>query len=103
LSCRADGWKVWRQPFGLVMIEPVACGTPVIAWNCGSASEVVDDGVTAFIFGDETAAVAAVRQAAALDRAKVRSAFEQPFSVERMAADYPFVYRSLGGVRRDAA
>jgi glycosyltransferase involved in cell wall biosynthesis len=93
----------WPEPFGLVMIEAMACGTPVVAWNCGSVPEVIDDGVTGFIVDDETEAVAAVKRLAMLDRAKVRSVFERRFTVERAAADYLSVYRSLGGVRRDAA
>ena len=93
----------WPEPFGLVMIEAMACGTPVIAWNCGSVPEVVDDGVTGFIVGDEAAAVAAVRRAAMLDRAEVRAVFERRFTVERMAMDYLSIYRGLPGVRRDAA
>jgi glycosyltransferase involved in cell wall biosynthesis len=93
----------WPEPFGLVMIEAMACGTPVIAWNCGSVPEVVDDGVTGFIVGDEAAAVAAVRRAVTLDRAEVREVFERRFTVERMATDYLSIYRGLPGVRRDAA
>jgi glycosyltransferase involved in cell wall biosynthesis len=93
----------WPEPFGLVMIEAMACGTPVIAWNCGSVPEVIDDGVTGFIVGDEAAAAAAVRRAATLDRAAVRAVFERRFTVERMAMDYLSVYRGLPGVRRDAA
>ncbi|SEP19284.1 Glycosyl transferases group 1 [Rhodospirillales bacterium URHD0017] len=85
------------------MIEAMACGTPVIAWNCGSVPEVVDDGVAGFIVDDEDAAVAAIGRLARFDRAKVRAAFEQRFTVERMAEDYLAVYRSLAGVRRDAA
>ncbi len=93
----------WPEPFGLVMIEAMACGTPVIAWNCGSVPEVIDDGVTGFIVEDEAEAVNAVRRLAMVDRARVRAIFEQRFSVERMAADYVSVYRRLAGVRRDAA
>ena len=93
----------WPEPFGLVRIEAMACGTPVIAWNCGSVSEVVDDGVTGFIIDNEAGAVAALGRLAMLDRAKVRAAFEQRFTVERMAMDYLSVYRNLPGVRRDAA
>jgi glycosyltransferase involved in cell wall biosynthesis len=93
----------WPEPFGLVMIEAMACGTPVIAWNCGSVPEVVDDGVTGFIVDDEVAAVAAIGRLARLDRTKVRAAFEQRFTVARMAEDYLAIYRSLAGVRRDAA
>jgi glycosyltransferase involved in cell wall biosynthesis len=93
----------WPEPFGLVMIEAMACGTPVIAWNCGSVPEVIDDGVTGFIVDDEADAVAAAGRAAMLDRARVRATFERRFTVERMAMDYLSVYRSLPGVRRDAA
>ena len=93
----------WPEPFGLVMIEAMACGTPVIAWNCGSVPEVVEDGVTGFIVADEAQAVAAVGRLAAIDRAAVRSVFERRFTVERMAADYLSVYRDLAGVSRDAA
>jgi glycosyltransferase involved in cell wall biosynthesis len=81
----------------------MACGTPVIAWNCGSVLEVIDDGATGFIVDDEADAVAAAGRVAMLDRAKVRATFERRFTVERMAMDYLSVYRSLPGVRRDAA
>ena len=93
----------WPEPFGLVMIEAMACGTPVIAWNRGSVPEVIDDGVTGFIVDDEMEAVAAIRRLAMLERIGVRRAFEQRFTVERMAMDYLSVYRELPGVRRDAA
>ena len=93
----------WPEPFGLVMIEAMACGTPVIAWNCGSVPEVVDDGVTGFIVEDVAEAAAAVERLAMIDRARVRSVFERRFTVERMTADYLSIYRSLAGVRRDAA
>jgi glycosyltransferase involved in cell wall biosynthesis len=93
----------WPEPFGLVMIEAMACGTPVIAWNRASVPEVVEDGVTGFIVEDEAEAVRAVQRLATIDRARVRSTFERRFNVERMAADYLSVYRTLAGVRRDAA
>ena len=93
----------WPEPFGLVMIEAMACGTPVIAWNCGSVPEVIDDGVSGFIVDNEAEAAAAVKRLAMLDRARVRSVFERRFTVERMAADYLSTYRRLSGVRRDAA
>jgi glycosyltransferase involved in cell wall biosynthesis len=93
----------WPEPFGLVMIEAMACGTPVIAWNCGSVPEVIDDGVTGVIVDNEAEAVAAVNRLPTLDRARVRAAFEQRFTVERMAADYLSAYRRLPGVCRDAA
>jgi glycosyltransferase involved in cell wall biosynthesis len=93
----------WREPFGLVMIEAMACGTPVIAWNCGSVPEVIDDGVTGFIVDNEADAVVAVKRLAAFDRVQARAVFEQRFTVERMAADYLSAYRRLAGVCRDAA
>ncbi len=93
----------WPEPFGLVMIEAMACGTPVIAWNRGSVPEVVVDGVTGFIVDHEIEAVQAIRRLTTIDRARVREVFEQRFTVERMAADYLSVYRSLAGVRCDAA
>ena len=93
----------WPEPFGLVMIEAMACGTPVIAWNHGSVPEVIDDGVSGFIVDNEAQAAAAVRRLPMVDRAKVRAAFERRFTIERMAQDYLSVYRGLSGVRRDAA
>jgi glycosyltransferase involved in cell wall biosynthesis len=93
----------WSEPFGLVMIEALACGTPVIAWNRGSVPEIVDDGVTGFIVGDEAQAVAAIKRLTMIDRARVRSVFERRFSVERMAHDYLSLYRGLAGARRDGA
>jgi glycosyltransferase involved in cell wall biosynthesis len=93
----------WPEPFGLVMIEAMACGTPVIAWNCASVPEVIDHGVTGFIVDNEAQAAAAVERLTKLDRATVRTTFEQRFTVERMAADYLSVYRGLGGARRNAA
>jgi glycosyltransferase involved in cell wall biosynthesis len=93
----------WPEPFGLVMIEAMACGTPVIAYRAGSVPEVLEDGVTGFIVHGEAEAVAAVKRLAMLDRARVRRAFERDFTVERMADDYLAIYRRLPGVRRDAA
>jgi len=87
----------WPEPFGLVMIEAMACGTPVIAYRRGSVPEVIDDGVTGFIVDGADAAVDAVRRVATLDRSSVRSRFEQRFTVSRMANDYLSIYRSLGG------
>ena len=71
----------WPEPFGLVMIEAMACGTPVIAWRCGSVPEVIDDGVTGFIVDSEDEAVAAVgRVAATRPRARSGQLFERRFS-----------------------
>ena len=85
----------WPEPFGLVMIEAMACGTPVIAFNRGSVPEVVDDGVTGFIVEDELGAIGAVQRLPELDRAGVRRQFEQRFTARRMAQEYLSVYRTL--------
>jgi glycosyltransferase involved in cell wall biosynthesis len=87
----------WPEPFGLVMIEAMACGTPVIAYRCGAVSEIIEDGVTGFVLdvGDEDGAVEAVRAAARLDRRRIRERFEQRFSARRMAEDYVALYERL--------
>ncbi len=90
----------WPEPFGLVMIEAMACGTPVIAFNRGSVPEVIEDGLTGFIVEDVEGAVAAVTRLETLSRAKVRQRFEQRFTSRRMAEDYINVYRSLAGEER---
>jgi glycosyltransferase involved in cell wall biosynthesis len=83
----------WPEPFGLVMIEAMACGTPVIAFNRGSVPEVIDDGLTGFIVEDERGAIGAVDRLGHLSRAKIRQRFEQRFTARRMAKDYLAVYR----------
>jgi glycosyltransferase involved in cell wall biosynthesis len=85
----------WPEPFGLVMIEAMACGTPVIAFNRGSVPEVLEDGLTGFIVEDASGAIAAIDKLADLSRATVRATFEARFTAQRMAADYLSVYRSL--------
>jgi glycosyltransferase involved in cell wall biosynthesis len=85
----------WPEPFGLVMIEAMACGTPVIAWPHGSVPEIMEDGLTGLVVDSIDAAVAAVAKASALPRAAVRRRFEQRFSVARMATDYVRVYRRV--------
>ncbi len=85
----------WPEPFGLVMIEAMACGCPVIATARGSVPEVIEDGLTGFIVADETAAVAAVARLALLDRPSIRARFEQRWSADRMASDYVSIYRRL--------
>ena len=85
----------WPEPFGLVMIEAMACGTPVIAYNRGSVAEIVDEGLTGFIVEDETSAVAAVARLPALSRDAVRKQFEARFTARRMALDYLAAYRGL--------
>ncbi|WP_262032233.1 glycosyltransferase family 4 protein [Microvirga sp. Mcv34] len=92
----------WPEPFGLVMIEAMACGTPVIAFRCGSVPEVIEQGRSGFIVDTVEEAVGAVHTLKVLERAEVRRCFERRFTVERMAADYLDIYRSLPGVRRDA-
>lgn len=85
----------WPEPFGLVMIEAMACGTPVIAFNRGSVAEIVDDGKTGFVVEDDTSAVAAVDRLTALNRADIRMEFEKRFTARRMALDYLAAYREL--------
>jgi glycosyltransferase involved in cell wall biosynthesis len=85
----------WPEPFGLVMIESMACGTPVIAYNRGSVPEIIDDGLTGFIVEDEISAVARVGRLPDLDRRAVRAQFEKRFTARRMALDYLATYRSL--------
>src|SRR5688572_2235352 len=85
----------WPEPFGVVMIEAMACGTPVIAFPCGSVPEVVVPAVNGWIVEDEHAAVAAVDAAASFDRAACRRHFEERFTAERMARDYVALYRDL--------
>ena len=85
----------WREPFGLAMIEAMACGTPVLAMRRGSVPEVVDDGVSGFIVDDEDSAVRAAQRLGTLDRSRIRSIFEKRFTVRRMAEDYVRVYNRL--------
>ncbi len=90
----------WPEPFGLVMIEAMACGTPVIAFNRGSVPEIVEDGLTGFIVEDERGAVEAVRRLPHLSRRRVRTRFEERFTARRMATDYVDIYRGLIANRR---
>lgn len=85
----------WPEPFGLVMIEAMACGTPVIAYRRGSVPEVVDDGVTGRIVNDRDEAVAALEAVDGFDRRACREVFEQRFTAARMAEDYLAVYEML--------
>jgi glycosyltransferase involved in cell wall biosynthesis len=82
----------WPEPFGLVMIEAMACGTPVVAYAHGSAPEVIEDGVTGYLVRNEDEAVAAVRLARQLDRRQVRRRFDRRFSATTMARAYLDIY-----------
>src|SRR5271165_3345312 len=100
----------WPEPFGLVQIEAMACGTPVFAWRRGSVPEVIEHGQTGFIVDGIDEAVAAVENVRRLSRVAVRRGFEKRFSIERVGRDYIRVYQSLadelvlarGGARPDA-
>ncbi|MGO4736814.1 glycosyltransferase family 4 protein [Bosea sp. 2KB_26] len=96
----------WPEPFGLVMIEAMAAGTPVIAWRNGSVPEVVKDGVSGILVDSIAQAVAAAKHSVAMDRAQVRRYFEGHFTAARMASDYldafDHLLRSSGGARRAA-
>ena len=85
----------WPEPFGLVMVEALACGTPVIAWRCGSVPEVIEHGVTGFIVDDMDQAVDAARRIGEIDRGACRRAFERRFTARRMAERYLEVYSAL--------
>jgi len=89
----------WPEPFGLVMIEAMACGAPVIAFNRGSVPELIDEGITGFVVEDEVGAVAAVQRLAGLSRLNIRRQFERRFTARRMAEDYLHIYGALA--RRD--
>jgi len=90
----------WREPFGLVMIESMACGTPVIAFDSGSVPEVLEDGLTGLIVTNEDQAVDAVRRLDTLDRARIRLEFEHRFTAQHMAQNYLKLYASLSRPRR---
>lgn len=85
----------WPEPFGLTMIEAMACGTPVIAFSCGSVPEILDDGLTGYIVTSEKEAVAAVARIPQLSRRQCREIFEARFTDTRMASDYTNVYKAV--------
>jgi glycosyltransferase involved in cell wall biosynthesis len=89
----------WPEPFGLVMIEAMACGTPVIAYPRGSVREVIDEGQSGFIVDDVEGAVRAIEKTRQLPRKRCRELFEERFSASRMARDYVKVYERLAGGR----
>jgi glycosyltransferase involved in cell wall biosynthesis len=91
----------WPEPFGLVMIEAMACGTPTLAYDFGSVREVIDDGITGHVVRSLDEAVATLPKVLELDRGEVRRRFEKRFSVSRMAEDYVRIYQTL--LRRSRA
>lgn len=85
----------WPEPFGMVVIEALACGTPVIAWPHGSVPEILNEGESGFIVGEMDAAVRALKNVETLDRSQVRKVFEERFSVSAMAGNYFQLYKKL--------
>jgi len=85
----------WPEPFGLVLIEALACGTPVVAYRCGAVPEILQDGVTGFVVNDQPQAIDAARRIDAIDRRACRQAFESRFTARRMAQRYLAVYEAL--------
>jgi glycosyltransferase involved in cell wall biosynthesis len=92
----------WREPFGLVMIEAMACGTPVIAFNNGSVPEVLENGLTGYIVGSEDEAVAALRAVPNMNRDRVRAEFDRRFTAQHMAQNYLKLYSRLAKQRATA-
>lgn len=89
----------WPEPFGIVMIEAMACGTPVIAFPAGSAPEVIEDGLSGYLVDGVAEAAEAVGRIERFDRRKARACFEERFTIERVARDYLDIYRELPGIR----
>src|SRR5258708_13073541 len=87
----------WPEPFGLVLMEEMACGTPVIAWRCGSVSEIIENGKTGFVVDTEDEAVRAVLKLDQLDRRIVRKVFQERFTADVMARNYLRLYWRLCG------
>ena len=85
----------WPEPFGLVVIEAMACGTPVIARRRGSVPEIVDHGVTGFIVENESQAIEAISALDRLDRQNIRQVFEQRFTATRMAQEYLHCFENV--------
>jgi glycosyltransferase involved in cell wall biosynthesis len=92
----------WREPFGLVMIEAMACGTPVIAFENGSVPEVLEEGVTGFIVQSEEQAAEAVKRIGMLNRERIRAEFDRRFTAHRMAQNYLKLYARLAKAKRES-
>ena len=93
----------WPEPFGMVVIEALSCGTPVLAWPGGSVPELIEPGVNGWIVDSIDEAVDALRRVAAIDRAACRASFDRRFTAERMARDYVSVYKRLRDAWRGSA
>ena len=93
----------WPEPFGLVMIEAFACGTPVIAYSNGAVPEVMEEGVTGFVVSDQEQALRAAGNIDSIDRVRCREAFERRFTAARMAENYVNVYRNIQRVHQRSA
>src|ERR1700730_3830393 len=93
----------WQEPFGLVLTEAMACGTPVIAYPLGSVPEVIDDGITGYLVDSMEAAAKAIRYIDTLDRRTIRRVFEERFSARRMCQNYVNIYQRIGGLEPDLA
>jgi glycosyltransferase involved in cell wall biosynthesis len=93
----------WPEPFGLVMIEAMACGTPVVAFSCGSVPEIMEDGLTGFVVKDVEEAAQALERLGDLYRPTIRARFEERFSVRAMARDYLKIYQQLAQTEKKAA
>ncbi len=91
----------WPEPFGLVMIEAMACGTPIVAYRRGSVPEIIDDGVTGFVVESMDEALKAVENISSISRRRCREVFEKRFTAERMAQDYLSIYRRIIKARED--
>ena len=91
----------WPEPFGMVMIEAASCGTPVIAFGCGSVPEVIEPGVSGFIVGNEAEAIAAVDKLPTLSRAAVRGVFERRYTSRHMVECYARLYAKLTRTTHD--
>src|SRR5581483_9378021 len=85
----------WPEPFGLTMIEAMACGTPVIAFNCGSVPEVIDEGITGRIVNNVEEAVKALADIEKFDRRLIRQKFEERFTTSRMTENYLAIYERI--------